>query len=102
MSSLFTWDIAEYFGYCYLQKEEYTKALSYFDKCVTQLEKTTKETKEEKTYFDNVYPDALVRLGDCYFTAQNYSKSSEAYSKVISKNWMVLIMPYFKEVCWMD
>jgi TolA-binding protein len=72
-------------GYCYLQKEEYTKALGYFDKCVTQLEKTTKETKEEKTYFDNVYPDALVRLGDCYFTAQNYSKSSEAYSKVISK-----------------
>jgi TolA-binding protein len=72
-------------GYSYLKKNEYGKAITYFENCIADLQSKSSMSKEDKQYYDRVYPDCLLRSGDCYFTLKSYAKAINAYSNVISK-----------------
>lgn len=72
-------------GYSYLKKNEYGKAITYFETCIAELQAKSGMSKDEKQYYDRVYPDCLLRAGDCYITLKNYPKAINAYSTVISR-----------------
>ena len=69
-------------GYAYLGRNDYDKALQYFEQSRAALPQP--KTKDERAYYDKVFPDCMLRIGDCYFTQKNYSKASDAYTSVIS------------------
>jgi len=71
-------------GYCYLKQQQYSKAVTYFDACSQALASQPKGNE----YIDqHVYPDALLRSGDCYFKVNNYAKASSKYDKVIQSKY---------------
>jgi TolA-binding protein len=74
-------------GYAYLKKNEYNKAVTYFDHCLNELQSKNSYNKDDKPYYDRIYPDCLLRSGDCYFAIKNYSKARTSYSSVINKKF---------------
>ena len=58
-------------AYAYFSQADYNEALQWFLRYVDNERQTSQAT----------YPDALNRIGDCYFYARNFDKSSEFYSK---------------------
>jgi tetratricopeptide (TPR) repeat protein len=69
--------IANYsIAYALFSKKNYTESLNWFLKYV-KLESNTSET---------TYPDALNRIGDCYFYERNFTKAQSYYTKAISAN----------------
>lgn len=61
-------------AYAYFSKKNYTESLSWFLKYVEA------ETNVNAT----TYPDALNRIGDCYFNARNFAKAENQYAKAAS------------------
>jgi TolA-binding protein len=61
-------------GYSWLQKENYTKALGYF-------EQITKSVTVTSTAMDQ---DAYVRSADCYFMNTDYAKANGMYDNVVN------------------
>lgn len=59
-------------GYCYFKLKEYDNALGWYRK----YHQNTIEDKNSK-----VKNDALNRIGDCFFIAQNYKAAIEYYDK---------------------
>lgn len=73
-------------GYCYLKKEEYKKALGYFDAAANFL--SVRITRNELTNYDvinKVYPDVLLRAGDCHFKDNDYQKALTTYNRVVAR-----------------
>jgi TolA-binding protein len=64
-------------GYCYLRKENYTVALTFFE----PLAKTPALSSNELTQ------DAYLRAADCYYMERNYSKAKAMYDNVIKFSW---------------
>ena len=64
-------------GYCYLRKENYTVALTFFE----PLAKTPALNSNELTQ------DAYLRAADCYYMERNYSKAKAMYDNVIKFSW---------------
>ena len=62
-------------GYNYIQQENYSKALPYFEDVV--------KTTPEKT---SLYQDAYLRAADCHFMQRDYTKASAMYATAISTN----------------
>lgn len=58
-------------AYGYFSKKNYTEALTWF----------LKYTDAETILNSTTYPDALNRIGDCYFYARNFSKAQTYYAK---------------------
>jgi len=58
-------------AYAYFSQKNYTESLNWF------LVYVDAETNKEAT----TYPDALNRIGDCYFNARNFTKADTYYSK---------------------
>lgn len=58
-------------GYCYFSKKEYSQALTWFRKYVN-LEDDNK----------TLIADANNRIGDCYYTARDFTNASKSYEKV--------------------
>jgi len=58
-------------AYAYFSQKNYTESLNWF------LLYVDAETNKEAT----TYPDALNRIGDCYFNARNFTKADSYYSK---------------------
>ena len=56
-------------GYCYYNSKKYTDARTWFEKYTAQA-----GVKQEKSY-----PDALNRIGDCFFQARDYAKAEKCY-----------------------
>lgn len=61
-------------GYSWLQKENYPKALGYFE----QIAKTVTVTSLP------IEQDAYVRSADCYFMASDFAKANAMYDQVIN------------------
>lgn len=64
-------------GYCYLRKENYPAALTFFQ----QLYKTPALNTDELTQ------DAYVRAADCYYMNRDYAKAKAMYDNVIKLSW---------------
>ncbi|MEI9959166.1 MAG: tetratricopeptide repeat protein [Ferruginibacter sp.] len=60
-------------GYSWLQKENYTKALGYFEQ-ITKTVAVTSPAMEQ---------DAYVRSADCYFMNSDFTKANSMYDNVI-------------------
>jgi TolA-binding protein len=61
-------------GYCWLQKENYPKALGFF-------EQVTKSVSVTSPAMDQ---DAYVRSADCYFMNRDYTKANSMYDYVVN------------------
>ena len=61
-------------GYCWLQKENYPKALGYFEQV----------TKSVSAVSPAMEQDAYVRSADCYFMAREFAKANAMYDNVLN------------------
>ncbi len=68
-------------GYSYFKQKSYGNASNYFSK-VTGALKTSKTDLMQ----NNVYIDAVLRLGDCFFMTKDYKKAETNYTKIIDNN----------------
>ncbi len=64
-------------GYCYLRKENYAAAQTFFE----PLGKNPALNSNELTQ------DAYIRTADCYFMQKDYSKAKAMYDNVIRLSW---------------
>jgi tetratricopeptide (TPR) repeat protein len=73
-------------GYNYLKKDDYKKALGFFEEAVNFF--AARITRNELTNYDvinKIYPDALLRTGDCHFKGGNYEKALTSYNRVVAR-----------------
>lgn len=68
-------------GYGYFKQKSFSNAANYFGKVISSL--NTSKTDQVQ---NNVYIDAVLRLGDCYFMTKDYKKAESNYSKIIDNN----------------
>ena len=61
-------------GYSWFQKEQYAKALSYFEQVTLTVSPTSSFIEQ----------DAFLRSADCYFMQKNFSKSGDMYETAIN------------------
>jgi tetratricopeptide (TPR) repeat protein len=64
-------------GYCYLRKENYPAALSFFE----PLAKTPALNTDAFTQ------DAYIRTADCYYMQKDFAKAKSMYDNVIRLSW---------------
>jgi TolA-binding protein len=64
-------------GYCYLRKENYAAAVSFFEPLA----------KNPALNSDELTQDAYIRTADCYFMTRDYSKAKTMYDNVIKFSW---------------
>lgn len=62
-------------AYSYYNQQKYAEAANYFNKYKTSIGYTLPE---------NMFHDATLRLGDCYFALSNYNAALDAYTYIIS------------------
>ena len=68
-------------GYNFYRKKDYGNADAYFLKAVQTLKNATNITQKQ-----NIYPDAVIRLADCYFMQKQYKSSAQYYDEIIKTN----------------
>lgn len=64
-------------GYCYLRKENYPVALSYFEPY----------SKNPALNSDAFTQDAYIRTADCYYMQKNYTGAKAMYDNVVKFSW---------------
>jgi TolA-binding protein len=64
-------------GYCYLRKENYAAAVSFFE----PLGRNPSLSSDELTQ------DAYIRTADCYFMQRDYAKARAMYGNVVKFSW---------------
>lgn len=64
-------------GYCYLRRENFAQALSFFQKATGRILLSS-------PYIDQ---DAYTRQADCYFMQRNYKQALSMYQQVIDYSW---------------
>ncbi|HEY2720756.1 MAG TPA: tetratricopeptide repeat protein, partial [Chitinophagaceae bacterium] len=64
-------------GYCYLRKENYPAALTFFEPVGKNAAMTS----------DAITQDAYIRTADCYFMNRDYVRSNAMYGNVIKFSW---------------
>jgi tetratricopeptide (TPR) repeat protein len=64
-------------GYCYLRKENYAAAVSFFEPLA----------KNPALNSDELTQDAYIRTADCYFMNRDYAKAKAMYDNVIKLSW---------------
>jgi TolA-binding protein len=64
-------------GYCYLRKENYPAALSFFEPLA----------KNPALNSNSLTQDAYIRAADCYFMNRDYAKAKAMYDNVIRFSW---------------
>jgi TolA-binding protein len=65
-------------GYCYLRKENYPVAITFFE----PLSKGASLSSDELTQ------DAYIRTADCYYMSRNFAKAKTLYDNVIKFSWV--------------
>ena len=69
-------------GYTYFSKKNYSKSIPYFEKTASGL----KGKKGEGAHID-IYSDAVLRTGDCYFMQRDYNNANKNYNIIIKKDY---------------
>ncbi len=73
-------------GYNYLKKGDFTKAGGYFETAVSEFgQKLNSNTLENDDVKNKVYPDALLRAGDCNLKNNKYTEALGFYNRVIQR-----------------
>jgi TolA-binding protein len=68
-------------GYNYYKMKDYANADNYFLKAVNILKNDNNLTNKQ-----NVYPDAVIRLADCYFMQKQYKSAAQYYDEIVKSN----------------
>jgi len=71
-------------GYNYLQQKDYKKSEQNFKNAINLFNKDASKIKNTSVS-DQVWPDALVRTGDCLFKEKKYNEALDFYNKAIQK-----------------
>lgn len=74
-------------GYNYIKKGDYPDAATAFGNAVSELEKMFKQNKANDDYLKIIYPDALLRAGDCYLYQNKYDKAGGYYDRIIESKY---------------
>jgi tetratricopeptide (TPR) repeat protein len=73
-------------GYSYIKKNDYPNASKYFNSAVDVIEDNLRNYNDK--YVTNfVYPDALLRAGDCLLYLRDYPKARKYYNTIINNNY---------------
>lgn len=72
-------------GYSLFKMQEYGEAVAYFNKTINAL-KGNPTLTDTNNPLSQVYPDAILRAGDCYFMTKQYTKAKENYDQIIQYN----------------
>lgn len=70
-------------GYSYLKQDKAVDATKHFEDCIDYIRKN-KGTIKDAYVLGNVYPDALVRAGDCYLLQNKYTKAKKYLEEAIN------------------
>ena len=73
-------------GYSYLKKDDYANASRYFNECVSII-KPKLSSYNDKYVTNFVYPDALLRAGDCLLFLRDYGNAKGYYNTVVNKKY---------------
>ncbi|MCH8904181.1 MAG: tetratricopeptide repeat protein [Bacteroidetes bacterium] len=73
-------------GYCYLKEDNFSSALTYFQKSTKLAEQSKVQYKSHKLY-NLVYSDAVIRSADCHFMLNNYNNALTNYFRVVNNNF---------------
>ena len=89
--------IAHYMlGYNYIKQSEYGQAESYFKQAVQGI-KTHRIQIKNQYITDNIYGDALLRLGDCLFKLNKYDAAISAYDQTIERRSSGFVYAQFQK-----
>lgn len=73
-------------GYNYLKKDDFTTAGRFFESAVTDFSsKLNRNTLRDEDVKNKIYPDALLRAGDCNLKNNKYTKALGFYNRVIQR-----------------
>ncbi len=72
-------------GYNYFMEKNYLQAEKYFRQAVTGFSANATKIKN-KDLLENVWPDALLRTGDCLFKYNKYNEAMTFYQQAIKRN----------------
>lgn len=73
-------------GYSYIKKNDYPNASQYFNGTVKVIENNLNGYNDK--YVTNfVYPDALLRAGDCLLYLRDYPNARRYYNTIINNNY---------------
>lgn len=73
-------------AYSYIKKNDYPNASKYFNLTVDVIEENLRSYNDK--YVTNfVYPDALLRAGDCLLYLRDYPSARKHYKKIINNNY---------------
>ncbi|MEZ4888546.1 MAG: tetratricopeptide repeat protein [Chitinophagales bacterium] len=70
-------------GYSLFNQKEYGDAKTYFENTVNLLAKKPDILLDQNSVLAQVYPDAILRTGDCYFIKKEYAAALAQYDKIL-------------------
>lgn len=83
-------------GYNYLKQGEYSAALGHFRDAVSGIKQNASYIEDE--YVKNqILGDATMRVGDCYFEANNYAEAIKYYNEAINRQYTGYIYAIYQK-----
>ncbi len=73
-------------GYSLFNQKEYGDAKNYFEQTVNLLAKKPDILLDQNSVLAQVYPDAILRTGDCHFIKKEYAAALAQYDKILQYN----------------
>ncbi|MGB0929889.1 MAG: tetratricopeptide repeat protein, partial [Chitinophagales bacterium] len=70
-------------GYSLFNQKEYGDAKTYFEQTVNLLAKKSDILLDQNSVLAQVYPDAILRTGDCHFIKKEYAAALAQYDKIL-------------------
>ena len=70
-------------GYSLFNRQEYSDAKPYFENTVNLLSKKSDILLNQNSVLAQIYPDAILRTGDCYFMQKEYAAALAQYDKIL-------------------